>query len=328
MQIIDGLKAWPVLTAFGLAACGEDSEAGTGSLRVLLEAEETIAGGLDPGDEGESIQDGWQVRYSRFIIAIGEVDIHFATDEHIEAEARDVFAVDLVSLPESGLPLWNLEGLRAGRWQFYYSIAGAADATTRHDSVEVADFDQMKDNDWTYLIEGSLTKADGRSCPPASLATGAGVAPAGAANVGGDPCYSNTEIAFSFGLSADTVFGPCEIDGVPGVSIASGGSQTVAATIHGDHLFFNGFPEGDEGGVTRLAQWLADSDLDVDGEVTEQELETIAPSDLAELDSRYQLGGSPINPIDNMWTYVRSQMKTQGHMDGEGECPPDGMPED
>src|SRR5690606_21868771 len=98
-------------------------------------------------------------------------------------------------------------------------------------------------------------------------------------------------------------------------------------TLHGDHLFFNGFPEGDEGGVRRLAQWLADSDLNLDGEVTRAELERITPADLPELDERYQLGGSPLRPLDNVWTYVRAQLKTQGHMDGEGECAPDGRVE-
>jgi hypothetical protein len=145
-------------------------------------------------------------------------------------------------------------------------------------------------------------------------------------NAGGDTCYANAEISFDFGVSAETHFGPCEIDGVPGVSIAAGSTQTVAATIHGDHLFFNGFPEGDEGGIVRLAQWLADSDLDLDGSVTREELESISPAELAELDpALYDLGGSPISPVEDMWTYVRAQLKTQGHMDGEGECPVDGI---
>ena len=80
--------------------------------------------------------------------------------------------------------------------------------------------------------------------------------------------------------------------------------------------------------MQRLAQWLADSDLNLDGEVTREELEQIAPSDLPELDDRYQLGGAPI-PIDaSMWGYVTAQLKTQGHFQGEGECPVDGVAHD
>ena len=120
---------------------------------------------------------------------------------------------------------------------------------------------------------------------------------------------------------AETDFGPCEIDEKPGFSITADQTQTVAATIHGDHPFFNGFPEGDEGGVTRLAQWIADCDLDLDGTVTIAELQKIKPSDMAELDMRYQLGGSPITPLNTMYDYLRAQLKHKVTTQGEGECP-------
>jgi len=145
-------------------------------------------------------------------------------------------------------------------------------------------------------------------------------------NAGGDSCYAAPKITFAWLAEAETSFGPCEIDEKPGVSVAA--DTSVAATIHGDHMFFNGFPEADEGGVSRLAQYLADCDLDLDGVVTEDELKKIKPADLPELDSRYQLGGSLITPIDNMWTYLRAQLKTQGHFQGEGECPADGKAHD
>ena len=86
-------------------------------------------------------------------------------------------------------------------------------------------------------------------------------------------------------------------------------------------MFFNGFPEGTEGGVVRLAQWLADCDLNLDGTVSQSELQSIAPSDLAEIDDRFQLGGSPISPLNTMLDYITAQLKTQGHYQGEGECP-------
>ena len=72
----------------------------------------------------------------------------------------------------------------------------------------------------------------------------------------------------------------------------------------------------------RLAQWLADCDLDLDGTVTRTELEAIAPSDLSELDARYDLS-APFDdlPLDSMWNYLRAQLRTQGHFQGEGECP-------
>lgn len=312
-----------LMSALLFAGCGSDSDENTGDLTVLVESESTITAGLDPGDEVENIRDGWQVRFDNFVVVIGEIEAHLATDESVEAHAEELIAVDLKSVPESGLPLWNLTGLRAGRYEFRYATTGAAHGATRHESVSEADFSAMVDSDATYLVRGTLTKEDGVSCPPPALSQ-PGTAEASGTNAASDPCYDNPTISFEFLAPAETLFGPCEVDGIPGFSIAAGSTQTVAATLHGDHIFFNGFPEGDEGGVLRLAQWLADSDLDLDGAVTQEELQGIPPSALSELDARYQLGGSPITPLNSMWDYVQAQLKTQGHMNGEGECPADG----
>jgi hypothetical protein len=312
---------------FGAVGCGDDATGtggGSGSLSVLLEAEDVIVEGLEPGTSGESIQDGWAVGFDKYVAVVGDIDVHFSTDETLEAEAEDVFAVDLTQAPAGGFALWSLDGLREGRWEFNYSTLGAADGSTRHESVTQADYDQMLANDWTYFIDGVLMKADGQSCPPAALAEPGMRMPNG--NMSGDnACYDASSVRFTFGATAETAFGPCEIDEVPGFAVANGVQQTVAATIHGDHLFFNGFPEGDEGGVIRLAQWLADCDLNLDGTVTQAELEAIAPEQLPEIDDRYQLGGSPITPLNTMYEYLTSQLKTQGHYQGEGECPVDGV---
>lgn len=304
------------------AGCSGDEIEGTGSLSVLLEAEDVIIDGLDPGDEAHNIRDGWTVRFDKYISTIGDIDVHLATDEDVEAEAEDVFVIDLTELPPGGTPLWHLDGLQTGRWQFGYSTPGAAHGAARHESVAQADYDEMVDEDWTYLIDGSLEKADGQSCPPADLASTGDATPNGNTS-GGNDCFDASSVRFLFGATAETSVGPCTIDGIPGFAIASGTESAVAITIHGDHLFFNGFPEGDEGGVMRLAQWLADCDLDLDGTVTQAELEAIPMSKLPEIDERYQPGGTMIE-IQNMYDYVIAQLLTQGHFQGEGECPPEG----
>ncbi|MEZ4445125.1 MAG: hypothetical protein R3B72_38990 [Polyangiaceae bacterium] len=312
-----------------VAGCGGDDDpaAGNGSVSVLLEAEGTITDGIEAGDGEEDIRDGWGVAYDRYVVVIGEISIHLSTDSSVEASDPAVFAVDLTTVPADGLPLWSIADLREGEWDFNYGIHSAAEGAERDDSVSQADFDAMAAADATYRVAGTMAKADGQSCPPKGLAM-SGSAVATGTNAGGDDCYANASIHFDLLVPAETSFGPCEIDEMPGFSVAADSATTVAATIHGDHLFFNGFPEGSEGGVTRLAQWLADCDLDLDGEVTRAELEAIAPSDLAELDDRYQLGGSPITPLATMWSYVVGQLKTQGHFQGEGECPFDGMVHD
>jgi hypothetical protein len=306
-----------------LAACSDS--AGRGDLRVLVEAEDVIIDGLDPGDGAENIRDGWAVRFDQYIVAIGAIDVHLATDQDVEAEADDIFVIDLSAISAAGESLWSLSDLQEGRWEFTYSTLGAGDGATRHATVSADDFSLMAAEDLTYLIRGRIEQAGGKSCPPASLATPPDGAVADGSNAAGDPCYSAPIVTFEIAAEAETRYGPCEVDEVPGFGIAAGRETSVALTIHGDHLFFNGFPEGSEGGVMRLAQWLADCDLDLDGAVTQAELEAISPSDLVELDARYQLGGSPITPLTSMWDYVRAQLKTQGHFQGEGECPIDGV---
>lgn len=311
-----------VLASLLIAAVGcTAEEVGRGDVRVLVEAEDVIIDGIEPGDGVENIQDGWAVRFDRYIVAMGGIELQLSTDASVSAAADEIHVIDLSAIGASGESLWSLEGLEQGRWEFSYAIRGADDAAVRHDSVGEDDFAAMQDGSLSHWILGTIEQAGGKSCPPASLATPPDDAVADGSNAAGDPCYAAEVVAFELDATVETRFGPCEVDGVPGLGVTAGAESSVAITIHGDHLFFNGFPEGDEGGVVRLAQWLADCDLDLDGVVTRAELEAISPSDLAELDERYQLGGSPITPLTSMWDYVQAQLQTQGHFQGEGECP-------
>jgi len=281
--------------------------------------------GIAPGDGVEDIQDGWQVSFAKYIISVGQIELHRASHDPVAND--EIYAVDLKKIPENGLPLWSFTNLKADTWTFNYGLVNDT-TVVPHASVKDnsqaadgnADFAALKQNDWTYLIEGTLTQTNGRSCPPPSLAN----IPAGKAPVGlhrGVSCYANSTVAFRLAIQAETHYTNCEVNGMPGVSISADGTQSVAITIHGDHIFFNGFPSGSEGGVMRLAQWLADSDLNLDGSVTQDELERIKPADLVEIDSRYQLSAAQLN---DMWDYIAAQLRTQGHFQGEGECTAEG----
>ncbi len=314
-----GLRKWSLCLAASLtAACGSDDKGG--SLSVALDPEETILDGLAAGDGAEDIEDGWSVRFARYIAVVGPIEVSRGEDEAVVAD--DVYAVDLTQLPEAGLPLWQFEDLQEGRWDFSFTTPVASSEVIAHSSVSAEDLQQMVDNGWTYIIEGTLSKATGESCPPAELADVEGATPNGSSEKE-EPCYDAAEVAFSFGVPAEMNYTLCQIDGIPGVAISSGQTQTVSASLHGDHIFFRGFPDGDEGGVTRLAQWLADSDLNLDGSVTNEELRAIAPSQLAEIDDTYALPAN--DSIQTMYDYVSAQLQTQGHFQGEGECGFDGV---
>lgn len=312
------------LAGLGLlwTGCAEDEA----SLKVMLESEDTIVQGLAPGAGAENIRDGWSVNFERFLAVVGPIELKSATDPNRSASSSQVHLVDLKQVPAGGLPLWTLEAPE-GRWEFRYDTPGATAGFVKHANVTPQDAEVMRANNWTYHVIGALTKTDGQSCPPLALAK-PGAKQSNGKKSGNNPCYAAPTVRFDIGATAATEFGPCEVDGIPGVALSSAKELSVAVTIHGDHLFFNGFPEGDEGGVMRLAQWLADCDLNLDGLVTKEELAAIAPTQLPEVNGRYQLGGSPITPLTNMYQFATAQFKTQGHFQGEGECPVDGKAHD
>jgi len=228
-----------------------------------------------------------------------------------EAGAREIEqarVVDLRGIPNSGAEVARFEDIPAGRWDvFEYETPIADEDAEPDDSVSDEDFAALVDADATYLISGTITNEQGQSCPP------------------GGECRDTSEVRFSFAVPAETHYGPCTADraSLAGAVVNEGGTTTVAITLHGDHMFFDRFPIGAEE-VDRRAQWLADSDLDGDGLVTQAELEMIDAADLL-VSETHTLGGGPSDiAIDTVWDYVRAQLKTVGHFQGEGECPIDG----
>jgi len=306
-----------------LNRCEDNPSGGKGNLSVLIEPEGVIINGLVPGNEVINIRDGWTIYFDKYLTAVGGIVLRNIADDSVEASALDTYVLDLNKIPASGLPVWQFDDLASGRWNISYNTPVVTSTTRIHETVLLEDYHQMVANGWTYLVDGVMTKVDGQSCPPRELATPGDLLPNGQMS-GNNPCYDAPTLRIKLGAEVATVYGPCEIDHLAGAVVPVGGTQTVAVTLHGDHLFFNGFPAGSEGGVTRLAQWIADCDLNLDGEVTNNELLAITPAALPEIDERYQLGGSPLTPLYTMYDYFKAQLKTQGHFQGEGECPADG----
>lgn len=311
------------LGSFSVLGCAQ----GTGDLAVRVKPEITIKNGVVAGQRSENMRDGWTATFDKYVVVLGPVFVSQLSDASRTEEAHETFVLDLKKVPESGAELWKLPGLDEGRWNVGFELSTGAHDAERHSTVTKEDFERIVDEDLTYLIEGSISKEGGLSCPPKALVEAPDRKPAGQ-SMGGSDCYEAETVAFSFAVRAPTVFDACELDGIPGVAIGSGGVRTTSITLHGDHMFFNGFPVGDEGSVRRLAQWIADSDLNLDGVVSEAELKRIPLGALAAIDPDvYQLGGSPIE-LETAYDFLRGALKTQGHMESEGECRVDGVAHD
>ena len=283
------------LIAALFAGCGSDSTGGSGdgNLSVLIQAEESIPDGLEAGDGEENIRDGFDISYSRYIVTLGNVAMSQLDGGDFQSSAV-VVVVDLTSLPSTLPELTAFDGIPTGQYSsFGFETPPADTEVVNLNSVDEAAIDAMIANGWSYIIEGTITQvSDGASK--------------------------------SFLISADvpSVYRDCAVEGLaPGVNVSS--NSSVDITLHGDHLFFNGFPE-EEGNVVRLAQWLWDiEDVDSDDVLTQADFEaatdiaTLYPSPPAGV---YELTGGPITPITSAWDFIRAQLGTQGHIFGEGEC--------
>jgi hypothetical protein len=314
------------LILVGLSACGggdntnapAPSATSKATLKVVLEPEGHVLTGLFPGTGPDDIRDGWTVNFRKVVTTVGNVQVAHPTNGSPIAVAHDVFVVDVAhSSASPGLPLWTLDNLPVGAFDFVFQAHSALDGA-RHNSAQQADFAEMQTNDWTYLIEGTLTQQNvGRSCPPANLSTPPATATPMGMNAGGDRCYPNPTINFRIGANAESKLTACGVS-PPARSfmLAAGATGEASITIHADHLFMNGFA----GQPGLIAQWLADSDLNLDGNVTNAELRRIPTTELGALDGVGLTAPFSTPPIVNMADYVGAVMKTAPQYNGDSKC--------
>lgn len=267
-----------------LAACGDEAR-GPGSLQVLLEAEDTISRGLPVGTDAEDARD-CPVTYSKYVVAIGRVKMMRSSDGAARSDPA-VYVADLKQLGASSLPIADFEDVPSGQWdKFEYEHVAASAETQPLGTVAPADLQAMRDKGLTHLIEGSA------ACPERT-------------------------VRFTFEVAAPARFYDCESDGEPGVSVGSGGGSAATVTLHGDHLWFNALPTGSEGTVVRQAGWLVRADSDGDGVLTTADLAAVSSEVAFPSSLGYALDGAQIN---NAFDFVKAQLGTQGHLNGEGEC--------
>lgn len=287
--------------AAGCGDAGETSE--TGAVQVFVEPEDTIPEGLEPGTGDEDIADGWRVTYDRFLITIGNVRAARSGNKDTLRNST-VYVLDLKNAPATRYVIAEFEDVRATRWdRFGFDLPIAKEGVRTLAPTTTDDAELMIEGGYSVYFEGSIEKEDGESCPPSQ-----------------DECVAAPKVTFRWGLPAGTSFDDCATeDGLTGFSVPAGGTIAVKPTIHGDHWFFNNVTAGVEL-TTRYAQYIADSDLDGDGETTLDELQRVNAADVFP-NERYNLAGAPGGPIETAYDYVLAQARTLGDFQGDGECP-------
>ena len=294
----------PFALAALVAGCVNPSAPGaTGSAQLFLEPEATIPGGVAAGPGDEAIQDGWTVRYARFLIAFGNFRAaRSGSSDRIGDPSIQV--VDLRNLQGGGLVVASFDRIAAARWdRVGFDLPNAGAAAKAAKGTAQADLDLLVKNGWSLYFEGEMTNDQGKSCRP-ELPT---------------DCVAAKKISFKWGLAAGTSFDDCAPPmGDAGFAVPAGGTVQIKPTIHGDHWFFANVSQGAE--VTRrLAQWVANADLDRNGETTLAELKQTRASDLFKPPT-YNLSGALL-PIVTGHDFLEAQARTLGDFQGSGECP-------
>lgn len=259
-----------------------------------------VACGSDPGNvtfttygedfiekeiPASAFEDGWTVRYTKFLVTLGELKVA-NHDGDLAAERADARVFD-VHKP-GPVDVASFTDLPAEEWnEVQYAIAPATNAAAAN--ADAADVARMKAEGWSVYVEGSATKG-------------------------------TTTKTFRWGFKTNTLYEHCENPDIgEGVTVPSGGTETVQLTIHGDHLFFDDLQSPDA--KMRFDALAAADKLGIagaDGEVTLEELEAV---DLTELPStQYGTGGAA--NVRNLRDFVTSLVRTVGHYRGEGECAP------
>lgn len=288
----------------GADAPGNSWTPGPGNLTVMLTAEDAVNEGLE-----KDILDGWEVSFDKYIVVVSGLSIKRENStDHLERNQGLV--IDLKAIPENGLEFARFENIQTGVWNQVGYAFGVSPGTSRqtlvkHSSVSDADYARVVgSNGIDVLVKGHIHKSNGQSCP-------------------GGSCRAAGHIDFEFATAASVLFSGCEAEeGAVGVTVAGSGTTSVAITIHVDHLFFNGFPEGEEATVKRYAQWIANADLNADNRVDIAELAMISQGQFNTLlvpNPEYDLSSPPI-VLNNAADYAKAQLMTQGHFQGEGEC--------
>lgn len=290
-----------IASVLGCASTSEGVTTQRGRVQVFVVPEESIVSGLSAGPGEENIQDGWTVTYTRFLITVGNFRARATRGGH-EIHDPTIYVLDLLRAPAGGYVTLDRSDVVATRYDKVGNDMPAAAAGARLlPPTSSGDLQFMIEKGYSLYFEGKITKPDGRSCTPGKPAD----------------CVDAREISFKWGFAMGTRFDDCaSAQGDTGFVVPG----TAKPTIHGDHWFFADLTEGAE--ITkRYAQYIADSDLDRNGETTLDELGRVKSSDVFPAD-RYKLsGGVGGAPIATALDYVKSQARTMHDFQGDGECP-------
>ncbi|HVO32027.1 MAG TPA: hypothetical protein VMV18_14880 [bacterium] len=299
-----------LVAAAAAAGCSGGSKSGTGNVQVFITPEDSIVSGIPAGTADGSNVDNWTVTYNNFLINFSDFRAHPAGNpsNSLEDTASDV--LDLFQVGANGYVFKEFDGVSAVRYdKVGYDIAVATSTAQVIGSVtNAADAAAMVSSGYAILFDLTMTNPSGQSCTP-----------------GTTNCVTEHTVHLRMGIPSGTHFDDCSpASGAAGFAVPSGGTAQIKPTIHGDHWFFINFPHGANESPVRRAQWLANADLDHNGEVTVAELTSASaanlfPSSFTDGFAGYDLSGA-LGTVNNGYDFIVNESHTLGHFEGDGDC--------
>ena len=280
-----------LLLAAALVACSSDGDSadGQGTVAFTTWGEEYIEQEIPPTSaEGKVIiQDGWTIRYSKFLVVLSEVQVA----EEDAAPVASLAAPILFDMHTPGVKavtsFANLPGKPYAHVS--YAIAPATPAVTLGTGATEADKAEMVTNGYSVFVDGVATKA-------------------------------SISKKFTWGFKTNTLYERCkgELAGkeTEGVVVTNGGTDEVQLTIHGDHFFYDDL----QSSLAKVRfDNIAAADANADGAVTLEELAAVDLADTKKITAGPYGTGSAAG-INDLRAFVEALSRTVGHYRGEGEC--------
>ena len=209
------------------------------------------------------------------------------------ARASEVFVVDVRDTVGAPQLLLRLPTVQAGAYPGWSLEAPIASETAGCLLCSFEEEAMLVKEGGALRVEGALTSDGGKSCVP------------------GDPvdCVAAPKIQFRWVIPVGTLYDAC-----PGFEVAENTTTTLQWRMRGDLWLRLGFGEGATAGG-RDAQWIADADLDRDGETTLAELQQIKAAALFTPERGYDLSGAPAG-LETAYDFLVAQVREMGPLNG------------
>ncbi len=274
------------------AACGDD---GGGDMNP---PQESVSDGTTPlgasfawsiapgtgvfGLAGDELADGWKVDYDKLLVTVGSLGLTDVNGSIVEHEHNTV--VDLLRSPTGPLAVVMVP---SGATQVRFSMPGATPRFSPQAPATVEDVALMATGGYSLYVEGTITRPDGYTCT--------GIVPR--------VCTPAPSLRFRWGVTLDLRFEEC-LD----VELAPEEVFEQTMTLSGDRWLRGNF--GDEEAPTLRAQWIANADVDRDGEVTLEELGRVDAAEVFTRKLGYNLRNAAPFPIATARDFLEAQVRT------------------